>query len=278
LSVKFFPYTLRRIIIVIIILFYHCEISFPQVNGFPDKATIANDSKDMIMFQVCYNGKPSFCSSRLLNLFVPPFLDSYHPPVVSTFVKKIFQNQTLEFTQRDFTTSYVDVDDNVLSAIKLESLPFHGKVRLYGVDVYIGQVIQLDDLRNLEFIPDKDYLGTTSFRWVASDGKEYSVSSASVSISVIPRKIFIPEGFSPNGDGTNDLFVINGADKYSVSFKVYNRWGYIVFESDNYLNNWDGTANVGSLKSCQLPEGTYFFIVNLNNGTKDLIGYLTLIR
>jgi gliding motility-associated-like protein len=269
---------LRKKVFLFVILLSFCVESYPQVNGFPDSTTNANVKNDVMMFQVCYNGKPSFCALRMINVFTPPLIDTYHPPVVSTFAKKIFQNQTLEFTRRDFTSSFAAIGNEALISIRIESLPFHGKVKLAGIDVVKGQEIPSADLRKLEFIPDKDYLGVVSFRWVGSDGTDYSFSPASVSITITQQTIFVPEGFSPNGDGINDFFVITGADKYNISLKIYNRWGSKVFESSHYKNNWDGTYNVGSLNSSQLPEGTYFFVIGFNNGEKDQIGYLTLIR
>jgi gliding motility-associated-like protein len=53
-------------------------------------------------------------------------------------------------------------------------------------------------------------------------------------------RIFIPNSFSPNGDGVNDYFEVFGIPK-PFSLIIYNRWGNIVFSSNNYGNNWDGT-------------------------------------
>ena len=87
--------------------------------------------------------------------------------------------------------------------------------------------------------------------WSASDGKDYSASPASVNITVTKSDIFIPEGFSPNGDGINDYFVIKGADKYVINLQVFNRWGNKVYESQHYINNWDGLSNIGLLLANQ---------------------------
>ncbi len=57
---------------------------------------------------------------------------------------------------------------------------------------------------------------------------------------------FIPEGFSPNGDGVNDPFVIRGISHYPKNtFVIFNRWGNKVFETVNYQNTWDGTCTKG---------------------------------
>jgi len=73
--------------------------------------------------------------------------------------------------------------------------------------------------------------------------------------------IFVPEGFSPNGDGFNDYLVLTGMSFYANSVLViYNRWGEKVFESINYQNDWDGTHMFSKTGDVQLPTGTYFYV------------------
>ncbi|MFN6077480.1 MAG: gliding motility-associated C-terminal domain-containing protein, partial [Fluviicola sp.] len=74
--------------------------------------------------------------------------------------------------------------------------------------------------------------------------------------------IEIPEGFSPDGNGDNDFFVIENLDQFpGSSIKIFNRWGTEVYSNENYDNTWDGTStnsmNVGGDK---LPTGTYYYI------------------
>jgi gliding motility-associated-like protein len=92
-------------------------------------------------------------------------------------------------------------------------------------------------------------------------------------------EIFIPEGFSPDADGTNDQFVIYGLNGKRLSLLVFNRWGTLVYESENYQNNWDGTSNQPNiLFGDQLPEGTYFYIAKIEGESEARKGYLTLWR
>ena len=78
----------------------------------------------------------------------------------------------------------------------------------------------------------------------------------------------VPEGFSPNGDGVNDIFYITGLRVYKeAQFIVINQWGQVVFESDlGYGNNWDGTFGGSGLKfgSGVVPEGIYYFVFKPN--------------
>lgn len=92
---------------------------------------------------------------------------------------------------------------------------------------------------------------------------------------------FIPEGFSPNGDMINDLFVIRGILRYPKNtFMVFNRWGNKLFEASPYENTWDGKAYQGGVivGGDELPVGTYFYILNLNDGTPVYKGTIYLNR
>ena len=91
------------------------------------------------------------------------------------------------------------------------------------------------------------------------------------SIQVLPVKLRIPNIFTPNGDGYNDYFEIgygeegkpiNDLNEYFLSHKlvIFNRWGRIVYESDNYRNDWDGG---------KLPDGTYFYVLECKGQTQN---------
>jgi gliding motility-associated-like protein len=91
-------------------------------------------------------------------------------------------------------------------------------------------------------------------------------------------ELFIPEGFSPNNDNNNDLFVIEGLKGGTIiNIQIFNRWGALVYESTNYQNDWNGQANQGSA-SGDLPSGTYFYIITVDGISKENVGYITLWR
>ena len=86
--------------------------------------------------------------------------------------------------------------------------------------------------------------------------------------------IFIPNVFTPNGDGENDIFDLKVAGELNncSDLKIYNRWGQIIFISTGGNTKWDGYTNVGKA----VPEGTYFFVVEIN-GIKNS-GSVALFR
>lgn len=93
----------------------------------------------------------------------------------------------------------------------------------------------------------------------------------------------LPNTFTPNGDGANDFFKPCLIYRYirSIDFQVTNRWGQVVFETNDPAINWDGTdQNTGQ----DLPEGVYFYTCNVEQNcmsceaAKPLKGYIHIIR
>jgi gliding motility-associated-like protein/uncharacterized repeat protein (TIGR01451 family) len=100
----------------------------------------------------------------------------------------------------------------------------------------------------------------------------------SITITTQPTDFHIPEGFSPNDDGINDLFVIRGIEYFTNNtFEIFNRWGNQVYTTTNYQNTWDGKCTVGlHLGGNDLPVGTYFYVLDLNDGTPFFKGTIYL--
>jgi gliding motility-associated-like protein len=92
--------------------------------------------------------------------------------------------------------------------------------------------------------------------------------------SVSATNLFIPNVFTPNGDGKNDTFEIRGLNLFSENeLKIISRWGNEVYKATNYKNDWTGEG---------LNEGTYYYLLRVkeNSGAQWQMfkGYITLIR
>ena len=98
----------------------------------------------------------------------------------------------------------------------------------------------------------------------------------------------IPQAFSPNGDGKNDLFIIkgiNGVDDVEAEIFIYNRWGQLVYQNTDFakVEGWNGEANNGIVlggKGVGVPDGTYFICVKAAGfwGNKPQINFITIAR
>ena len=88
----------------------------------------------------------------------------------------------------------------------------------------------------------------------------------------------ISQGFSPNNDGNNDIFIINCIEDYPKNnVKIFNRNGTLVYETNNYKNNWNGKPNRGTPKSnTLLPVGTYYYIITIDTIQNPFVGWLYL--
>ncbi|WP_316842211.1 putative Ig domain-containing protein [Pedobacter gandavensis] len=103
-----------------------------------------------------------------------------------------------------------------------------------------------------------------------------AASLNSKSENPIGNQVFIPNTFTPNNDGKNDVFYVYGNTIAKMRLRVYNQWGQFLFESNNIQNGWDGTHK-GELQ----PNGVYVyqFEADMNDGTKTTKkGTITLLR
>ncbi len=101
------------------------------------------------------------------------------------------------------------------------------------------------------------------------------IDSTSTVIHII-EGISIPNVFTPNGDGSNDIFIIANSGIGAYHIQIFNRWGQLVFETTAPEISWDGYTNAG----LEVPEGTYFYVLEAASDVRDYTtkGFLTLFR
>ncbi|CAM3446471.1 PKD domain-containing protein [Flavobacterium chungbukense] len=125
---------------------------------------------------------------------------------------------------------------------------------------------------NAKVLDVNDYINTA--RLVKMDQLDTNSSNNEDSATIAPSCLKIYNEFSPNDDGQNDTFYIDCITQYPDNqLEIFNRWGNLVYFKKGYDNTWDGKAD-GSAKT--LPEGTYFYILDLGDGSPKTSGWLYL--
>jgi len=168
-----------------------------------------------------------------------------------------------------------DVDDMVLCT------PGEALIKVKNPSAGYGYHLYEDELSNTP-IDDET---TGKFKVNVSSDRSYYVSQykggcesnrTPINIKVLSTELHITNTFTPNGDGVNDTWAIEGLEKYpNANVQIYGRSGEKLFESNGYTAPFTGIYN-----GRQLPAGTYYYIINLKIKADCSVmgGSLTLVR
>lgn len=102
------------------------------------------------------------------------------------------------------------------------------------------------------------------------------VSESNITEINLPLAIYIPNAFTPNGDGLNDNFSVEGEGISKFNMSIYNKWGEMIFESGNLHESWDGTYG-GEL----VQDGAYVYMISLVSADKKSMvknGTVTVLK
>ncbi len=131
-------------------------------------------------------------------------------------------------------------------------------------DLYISDPLQLNPVVSPP--TDFTYKFLVKSKWGCSDSDEVNVK--------VYREIFVPNAFTPNGDGINDQWRIPSLDtSFGGSVSLFNRWGQAIYRNSSSIVSWDGTAN-GEPQ----PAGVYYYFINVSKFNLKLRGTVNLIR
>jgi gliding motility-associated-like protein len=120
--------------------------------------------------------------------------------------------------------------------------------------------------------------------WTIDNGMCGSTSDTVTFILQDCETLKIPDAFSPNGDGTNDVFYIPNLEYYPNNrLQIFNRWGALVYEGAPYKNDWDGRSTHSATIGEELPVSAYYYVLSLGQSydevpDKVFTGYIYLKR
>lgn len=169
------------------------------------------------------------------------------------------------------------VDPPMQQQVELTDATFHFSNQSTGAVSFVWDFD--DNTLSTEVNPIHTYksagLYTVTLAAAGPGGCSDTVSKAF--LEVVPANTgFIPNAFTPNGDGLNDVFIPANSNLQSLDLKIFNRWGKVIFQSEGAPLGWDGTS--GGLQS---EAGVYVYLMTLQfeNGQIEVHkGNLTLLR
>ncbi|MCD6179386.1 MAG: gliding motility-associated C-terminal domain-containing protein, partial [Bacteroidales bacterium] len=246
------------------------------------------------------NAKDNCTENPIISILSTDLYTDYSPPyyIHTYLVEDECQNQTQimhQLTINDFPWAENDtftIDENSINnrftILKNDFFGYDGpgEQNLWiNSSPFYGE-ISINDNGTTENLLDDFFVYTPNRNYFEGDTFEYSIfdksgdeARAQVQINFTPNPLHIPEAFSPNGDGINEFFHIRGLYYYPEnSIIIYDEKGDKVFESDPYDNDWDGTNHFSINPFEILPQATYFYILNLGDGSKPIKGYIYINR
>ena len=87
---------------------------------------------------------------------------------------------------------------------------------------------------------------------------------------------FVPSAFTPNGDGVNDVYFLMSTNIVNFNLNIFNRWGQLIFNSDQPSKGWDGTFG-----GKEVPDGVYIYLIDakgVDNVIYKKTGHVTVLR
>ena len=154
----------------------------------------------------------------------------------------------------------------------------------YNTDGLFSSVAQWDI--NSVLWEDRNFTYAQSTSGISLNSPDLSMNKMAVdnfNYDVFAFETFdikIPGGLTPNNDGDNDFFTIRGIEYYPENeLIIFNRWGDVVYKESPYNNGWNGQSNGNmTLTGEEVVNGTYFYVLKLNEDIQPLNGSLELKR
>ncbi len=212
--------------------------------------------------KVCDNGIPSLCGTLVALISVLPQND---PPKAVADEAAVLRNTVSKI---NILANDLDIDGDAI-ALNLQPVgsPVHGRATMAS-DGFVT------------YTSDRYYKGVDSMVYEICDNASPALcSTATVTFDIGDLPLRIYEGVSPNGDGVNDYWRIDGIDYYFENVvRIFDRYNNLVYEANNYNNEdqvWRGEANRGLFRG-RLPDGVYFYSIRLSNDIPAMSGFIVL--
>ena len=214
---------------------------------------------------ICDDGNPVSCNSAVVEITVLPVND---PPIAVNDQYNVMEDEVVIGNVLD-NDSDPDLGDVLQVELTLITDPLNG-------------VININSDGSFEFTPERDFAGQDLFVYRVCDDADPSLcdeAEVTLMFQDIEDPVIAYQLLTPNDDSFNDSWIIDGIEQFpNNTVQVFDRWNSLVYQVRGYNNVdrvWNGESNEG-VSTGKLPNGTYFFVINLGNGSSAIDGFVEL--
>jgi len=248
------------------------------VNSGTEKGFIQDIGNGLISYTAYepYNGLDSFTYTLFDDGGLPQLVD-----VATVYISATRTN--LPPTAQDDSVTIDQAANIVIEVLQNDTEPENEPLNISYFSQPFGGNITLNTDGTLTYQGSPNYNGIDYITYVVCDSLENCDSAQLIvfinEFSFSDLVESIPNTITPNNDGINDFFSIRNIKSYpNNEIIITNRWGELIFSSQEYQNNWAGTYQNSSLP---VPDGTYYYLLNLNGLTGESVnksGFIQIIR
>ncbi len=235
-------------------------------NATPIGLFYGNDSIEVIIKD---NGYPELYDTAIIRLHVwhhnrPPEILDNNNNAVDTLFFNAFENEISHIC-----LSISDPDNDQVAITNINTAGSKSTVS-----------ISTNDAKCLDYTPS-DIIGRDKIVVTVCDNGEPPLCDSVVVIFNVVAKFIITQAMSPNEDGINDVWLIGGIERHPRNtVTIFSRWNDLVYKAQGYDNInvvWKGEYNNGHQSNNKVPDGIYFYIIEMEDGSK-LSGFIVLKR
>ncbi len=256
------------------------ELELPEITGtdsvcqgYPATLTASHPTSNSFHWSNGQNGATITVTPQVTTLYTVSATMEGNCTVIDTFTVHVLPLPTPSFVANP-TEIYVENNIGTVTCTDLSPAEYHLKWNFGDVFSNVNEVENVSEVTH-----DYTHSGYYTITLTATDSVG-CVDSTKARVSVeVPYFFYIPNAFTPDGDGINETFAPSGegVDPDQYSMQIFDRSGVLIFSTRNPYDYWDGRNKYGQM----CPEGVYIFIirlVNLNGDDKEYTGSVTLVK
>ncbi len=249
----------------------------PNISAGPDITICKNESQVLQSWSDVPNGTVQWTPNTFLNndgLIQPTIVN---PTINQTYTMTVTTPEGCSSTDQmnitTLTVPYVDANGGGSILYQQETVEVYGSGSSSQLIWIPEDAVDCSTCLNTEAGPDQD-----TWIYFVAIGDNGCRNADSVFVEVIvPKDVFVPSAFSPNGDGYNDELFVRGYTIESMYFRVFDKWGTEVFGTNDKNFGWNGEINGG-----RAMPGLYTYTLEVNfvnnEGSASYVGEINLVR